>query len=1600
MALKILFDANHNPIPPTILLANRRGNCYGMLSNYYALNVEDCFNDIPTVNFKISKYDNGKVFKLWDKVKDFKLIYCLEWDMWFEITVELDDSDETIKSISATGLAQSELSNYRIYGIEINTENDIARDDYEIPTTLYNPTKPESSLLNRIMIDKASHYRIAHVDDSIKDIQRTFSFDNTSIKDALDEIAQEIGCLVVYGNGNDKLENEHSCPERTISLYDLKKVCKNCGTRYDTYSSCPKCGSTDCIPGYGHDTPILVSKDNLTSEVIYSADTDSMKNCFHLVAGDDLMTATIRNCNPNGTAYIFQISDEDKLDMPTELVEKLNSYNESYDYYYYEYQSTLSSELVQDYNTLVTKYQEYDSEIPTLPETFIGYAQLMENVYNVIDFDSYLTTSLMPTYHMQDTTAEIEVSKLTQANLSPVGVSNIKSISSATADSYVLEIAKIVVDSRYRVKINTSSFNKDSLVWTGNFIVTNYSDEDDTATSNSVNVIVSDDYERFIKQKIDKVFSKNDTEDYSISSVMKMSLGVDGDTFSGEFVEALKRYSLTMLKTMLDCCQGCISVLTEQGIGNAELWKDSTPDMYTKFYLQYYNKSRAIESEISVRQDEISIIEKVMDSIDTEREFIRNELNFEKYLGIDLWKTFCAYRRDDEYNNNNYISDGLSNKELFQNAIAFIEEANKELYKSATLQHNITSTLKNILAVKEFSPLVDYFEVGNWIRIEVDGIIYKLRLLKYSIDFDNFTEINVTFSDVEKYKDCATDVKSVLDQANSMNRTYNYVSKQSAKGDEALRQIEGWQKDSLAMTDIKLINDVDNQDILWDSHGMVFRKFDSITGEYDPNLIRIINSTISISTDGGKTTRTAIGNFLYKDPLTEEIVKTCGVNGETIIGKVVLGEQLGIYNNGGTLRFDKNGLMITNEKNTVIINPNDSSVFTLIDKNDTKVASINEDGSLDLTGHITAKSLSTGSKTDASSHGNGLYIDENGNLYSGGNNQTQIMSDGTFSFGNGNMIYDGTTLSFSSDVTLAWTQITGTDDIPNTSQVTTIAKNEISTATIKAGQVKTGIIKSTDEVSTIINLDDGTFTLGNGKIIYNGSTLKFSSDVTLAWGQITGTGNVAMIDDIPTEGQITQITKNTITTSYVNALNVTAASVKSSWVYAGNISANQIYSGSITSTDSSTTIINLSDGTFSFGNGNLTYNGSTLAITANITANAGSIGGMSIFNKHIGTGEAGLSCDGTKEDGNTSGWELWAYGGAFRVADSGITYITTLNNSYSTMTVGGTVTFTGTVDMSGATVKLPSGTGSGSDSPGAAVGGDIDATSIIVAADPETYRTTSGISSGQIVTEGGIKAGTWLSASTSLQIGEKFYVYSNANDGVKVTGKLVVGGGITTSSGVDYVTTSTLSSYATKTYVDNAVSDIETGSGLTESGVKNLLSSGVPKVSTNSLAVYDGYFAVQSGSTTTVSISPAGTITCVSLNQTSDERLKNIIDGFDINYKDLFMKIKPIAFTWKDKNIDTKIHFGIGAQSTKETLDAYGIDSSKMGMIVHEYFKESSLQTCLSDQYYVNYNEIHMLTIPVVQEHEREIIELKNQILLLQGELSILKQKMEEIQNA
>ena len=50
---------------------------------------------------------------------------------------------------------------------------------------------------------------------------------------------------------------------------------------------------------------------------------------------------------------------------------------------------------------------------------------------------------------------------------------------------------------------------------------------------------------------------------------------------------------------------------------------------------------------------------------------------------------------------------------------------------------------------REFEKLWDDFELGNFIRVEEnDTYSVKMRLISYSIDFDNLQSIDVSYSDV------------------------------------------------------------------------------------------------------------------------------------------------------------------------------------------------------------------------------------------------------------------------------------------------------------------------------------------------------------------------------------------------------------------------------------------------------------------------------------------------------------------------------------------------------------------------------------------------------------------------------------------------------------------------------------------------------------------------------------------------------------------------------------------------------------------------------------------------------------------------------------
>lgn len=942
--IKLKFDPiTHAPEMPTIILANKNGDKLGEIIAKNVI-VKDSMVNPSEISFSVNKYENNIKNHLWDRIVNFRLVLCKEWNTWFEISVEIDETNKTIKHVSGIELGKAELSKIKLFNVEINTEKDIARDDYEI-AILFDKDNPKKSLLHRIL-EKAPHYHIAHVDASIAKLQRAFTFDDISIDDAFMEIAEEIGCIFIY----ETYINKEGIIIRDISVYDLQHNCIDCEYRGEFTDKCPKCNSVNITDGYGEDTSIFITSNEIANDLKLTTDTDAVNNCFKLEAGDDLMTATIRNCNPNGSDYIWYISDDMKEIMPDELVNKINQYDELFDYYQKNHHISIDDALLKKYNDIILKYKAYNQNLEQINIPIIGYPRLMTAYYNTIDLALYLKSILMPDAKLNDTSAEEQGNLLTSKNLSPISVSNIKYISISTANNAVLSFAKSIVDPRYQVKINTSSMS--NLTWKGSFIVTNYSDEEDTTTTSDITVTINDNYEKYVKHQIDKLLSK-EAHDLSISGLFKMTHNL--------FCEELKKYCLDSLNSFYNICQSCIDILIEQGIANRETWADKTPSLYDELYLPYRNKLDAIQSEIAIRENEVETItgtsndnnvisHGIQTYIIEAKQQIQDNLNFEKYLGKELWLDFYAYRREDKYSNSNYISDGLNNTELFNRALEFLETASKEIYKSSTLQHSISSNLKNIFAIKKFKPLYDHFEIGNWLRVQIDDKIYKLRLIEYEIDYDNLANLStVDFSDVLRIIGGISDSKSIFDKASSITSSYDYVQRQAEQGSKSQEVVNKWVQNGLDVTKTKILSGSDGQTQTWDEHGFLLRKYDEITDSYHDEQMRFLNNSILITNDNWENVKTAIGGYYYYEPSTNELKYTYGVNAETLIGNLILGENLGIYSDDNSLTFDKNGLKITNDKNTFIVNPNSSTLLSLSNKNGS-ILSVDENGVLHLKG--------------------------------------------------------------------------------------------------------------------------------------------------------------------------------------------------------------------------------------------------------------------------------------------------------------------------------------------------------------------------------------------------------------------------------------------------------------------------------------------------------------------------------------------------------------------------------------------------------------------------------------------------------------------------
>lgn len=546
-------------VQPHVFLCDRQLHILGEIYPVSNLRIKANLNGADEISFHISKKN-----EIFNQIKEYSVVLARGFG-YFEVSPTVSDSAETTKEVQGSSLGEAELSQL-LCTLECNTDEDMENflklnpgKDYTA-SVLYDASDKKHSLIHRILADSAPNYETGHVDETIQNIQRTFSFSKTDVMSCFSQIAEEIGCIfdVVVRKDDD------GTVRREVSIYDAR-YCGHCKGRNIVNGVCQNCHHTD-IRGIGEDTTIQISTDNLSDEITLSSD-GNMKNCFLVEGGDELMTDAVKGINPSGSGKIYRFSDE--------MIEH-----------------SFSGQLKNKYKKYMGKYNSLKND----------YLKIYETQCCISDLILYLQSARMPSDSTTNKTLHEEVkdilvryqdyfpnglglSKKTGAS-SDTGTSSKNDTSSK--NGVVRQILSALTDSGYAVRV-TGNYNSEEKKWTGTIVIYQSHDRDTNATitveKTSSSIQFSDtgtelsDELTALVQNFHIAFSEENYEEY-----VKQEIALATENY-----EYLKKsdsnspknwgaYSLNRLNSYYSGYENCILALTELTEGDKTSSSQSTSD--------------------------------------------------------------------------------------------------------------------------------------------------------------------------------------------------------------------------------------------------------------------------------------------------------------------------------------------------------------------------------------------------------------------------------------------------------------------------------------------------------------------------------------------------------------------------------------------------------------------------------------------------------------------------------------------------------------------------------------------------------------------------------------------------------------------------------------------------------------------------------------------------------------------------------------------------------------------------------------------------------------------------------------------------------------
>lgn len=361
------------------------------------------------------------------------------------------------------------------------------------------------------------------------------------------------------------------------------------------------------------------------------------------------------------------------------------------------------------------------------------------------------------------------------------------------------------------------------------------------------------------------------------------------------------------------------------------------------------------QSKIEKETLKLTSVNEYIESGKKEISKIQNSLSMNSYFSKDELDELMCYIYEGSYNDEFVvITDIMKYTEQFEQMKLMYDRAVATLEKRSTPTQEFSVDVESFIFEKEFLPWSNQLETGCLIQIDLEeGDMASLFLSAITVNYSE-KNMSLTFGNRLNKFDIKSLFETTLGQisrsANSIGYLKDTVSPiKNGEIDEMKNALQS----SKDLTMASALSSKNEQFVI-DGCGITGRRMVS-EGKYDPKQVKVTSRSIVFTDDAWQTCTAAIGEFEVGDGET-----TYGLNAKAIVGEMILGNNLKIYDNDGNDLFTIMDGMVSSQVGDV------EGRLTLLEQNDTSI-------------NIRVQTLEeAGSEIDSITTSTGYTFDENG----------------------------------------------------------------------------------------------------------------------------------------------------------------------------------------------------------------------------------------------------------------------------------------------------------------------------------------------------------------------------------------------------------------------------------------------------------------------------------------------------------------------------------------------------------------------------------------------------------------------------------------------